>query len=68
MVLEIGRENNMKPPTKTRSVAAQKALALFVLCIALAARGIHLGQCAEREESAFANSSESIDGVALFLK
>ena len=34
MVLEIDGENNMKPLTKTRSVAAQKTLALFVLCLA----------------------------------
>ena len=33
MVLEIDRENNMKPLTKTRSVAAQKAIALFALCL-----------------------------------
>ena len=69
MVLEIDRENNMKPSAKMRSVAAQKALALFALCLALAS-GIDLGQCAEREESvSSANSAEErIDGVALFLK
>ena len=71
MVLEIDRENNMKPSAIMRSVAAQKRLALFAfaLCIALA-RGIDLGQCAEREEAASsANSAEGrIDGVALFLK
>ncbi len=40
----------MKPPTKTWSVTAQKALALFVLCITLAS-GIDLGQCAERDNT-----------------
>ena len=68
MVLEMDRENDMKPLTKMRSAAAQKAFALSALCLALAS-GIDLGQCAEREESAFsANPSERIDGVALFLK
>ena len=33
MVLEIDRESNMKPSAKMRSVAAQKALALFALHI-----------------------------------
>lgn len=33
MVLEIDRESNMKPSAKMRSVAAQKALALFALCL-----------------------------------
>ena len=34
MVLEIDRENNMKPTTKMRGIAAQKVLALFALYIA----------------------------------
>ena len=52
MVLEIDRESNMKLLTKTRSIAAQKALALFALCIALAS-GIDLAHCAERDHANF---------------
>ena len=36
MVLEMDRENSMKPSTKMRSIAAQNSLALFTLCIACA--------------------------------
>lgn len=34
MVFEMDRENNMKPLTKMRGIAAQKVLALPILCIA----------------------------------
>ena len=50
MVLEIDRENNMKPSAIMRSIAAQKALTLFALCLALVS-DINLSHCAERDNT-----------------